>query len=322
MSNTNKERICEVLLYLQFNGEQPTLDFFKINTETLTRYKRKAKQEYNLNIDGLGVLNEIAKNFTPQELQAIAKGGRINPAADNIPIVNFDGERLRFGVMGDTHFGSKYLSIDMVDKAFNEFKKEGCELVVHTGDITEGMSHRPGHVYELSELGYDAQLEKAVSVLSQWDKPFYAVSGNHDRWYLKNSDAGANIVKAICEKLPQGTFLAHDTGDIVLNDGKASIRLHHGEDGSSYALSYRVQKVVESYTGGEKPSVLILGHVHKYVQVFIRHIHCLSAGSLQRQTSWMKSKRLDANTGFGIVDIWLSNEGVSKFRNTWYPFYC
>jgi len=181
------------------------------------------------------------------------------------------------------------------------------------------MSNRPGHIYELTHLGYDQQKALAVEVFGQWkDSPIYAIDGNHDRWFLKSN--GAKVVKDIAEVLPNFDFIGHDEGDISLK-GKATLKLWHGEDGNSYALSYRLQKILESLTGGEKPNAMICGHTHKFVEIFERHVLCSSVGCMQSQTSWMRGKRIAAHTGFSIIDYWVNDKGISKKTATWHPFY-
>jgi predicted phosphodiesterase len=180
------------------------------------------------------------------------------------------------------------------------------------------MANRPGHVYELSHIGFESQSQHAIDIFSQWtDSPIYMIDGNHDRWYIKA--VGANIVERVCRALPNAEFLGHDEGDLTI--GAAKIKLWHGEDGSSYAISYRIQKVVESLTGGEKPHILICGHTHKAMYVFDRHIHCLSAGAIQSQSKWMRSKRHASHTGFWHADVGIGKTGVTYFSPTWYPAY-
>lgn len=264
------------------------------------------------------VLRKISEMYTSSELQAIAHGGRLLPGYGKVPIISFSGKRIRVGAFGDTHIGSKYTPKSRILQAIEEFKKEGCDIVVHTGDVTEGMSGRPGHIYELDQLGYNAQRQEAIEILSHWTKPLYLIDGNHDRWFIKSN--GALMVKDIAEALPDGHFIGHDEGDISL-DGKAILKLWHGEDGSSYAVSYRIQKVIESLSGGEKPGVMLFGHTHKSTYLFDRNIHCFSTGSMQSQSAWMRGKRIAAHTGFWIMDIYVNNSGVSKVTSTFYPFY-
>ena len=311
-----KERIYEVVAHYLVHGDE-TADILGIQLTTLRRYLRKAK-ELGLDVERGKVLKDIDKQYTHAELVAISKGNSMLAPISYTPIVEFSGERTRIGVMGDVHFGSKYCLYELVEKAFKEFEKENCDIVCQVGDLTEGMSNRPGHMYELDHLGYHEQKKVAIEYMSKCPVPLYIIDGNHDRWFIKSN--GALIVSDICDAIEHSTFLGHDEGNLSLGD-TATVRLWHGEDGSSYAVSYRIQKIVESLTGGTKPNVMLLGHVHKSMYLFDRHIHCYSAGAFQRQTAWMRGKRLSSHTGFWIVDIYVNKTGVSKTTGTWYPFY-
>jgi len=314
-----KEYVQKIVAVLLSEGKDATLKQFNLNNETLNRYLRKAKEYGISTVDRGKIISQIIQNYTDKELEAIAKGGRIVPGYSKVPIVSFEGERIRIGAMTDTHLGHIKMPPERIYQAFDEFKKAKVDFITHSGDVTEGMSNRPGQIYELTHLGYDLQKALAIDVFSQWiDTPIYAIDGNHDRWFLKSN--GAKIVKDIAESLPNFNFIGHDEGDISLK-GKAILKLWHGEDGNSYALSYRLQKIMESLTGGEKPNAMIAGHVHKYVEIFERHVHCTSVGSMQSQTAWMRGKRIAAHTGFGILDYWVNSKGISKKTSTWHPFY-
>ncbi len=318
-------KLQDILAFKLEHGKSKTLEAFGIPEDTLSRYIREAKAR---KLPGSGKsqhISQILNSYSDKEIEAIAKGGRLMPGMMKVPIVSFEGQRIRWGGMGDSHNGSLYSDPDYQYKAFEQFKKAGVDFITHGGDVCEGMSNRAGHIYELSHLGYDRQKELSKEIYSQWsDTPIYFVSGNHDRWFIKS--AGAYIVKDICSELNAATgedryiYLGEDEGDISLK-GLSTLKLWHGEDGSSYALSYRIQKIVESLSGGEKPGVMMFHHVHKFVYIFERMIHCVSAGAMQRQTKWMRSKRLASHTGFTINDAWVNKEGIAKFRTQFYPFY-
>lgn len=317
----SNDKVVIIMKYLKDNSKEETMKQFKLTSSTLDRYSRIYKNEIKINdVEYSKILKKIEETYSDKELRIIANGGRLVPGQSKVPIVDFIGKRIRFGYMTDLHLGSIYAMPDWVVSAFKEMKKEKCEFLCVSGDITDGMSKRLGHVYELTHIGCDAQKEHSIDVLKQWGKKMYVIDGNHDRWYLK--DNGTLIVKDICKEVKDAEFLGHDVGDISLKGGVV-VELWHGEDGSSYATSYRIQKIVESLTGGEKPSMLLAGHVHKQAYIFERHIHCFSGGAMCKQSRWMKSKRLANHSGFWIIDIWIGgrNKGISKCRSTWYPFY-
>jgi len=318
-SGLSDERLLEFLKVYQNNGKEQTIKIMALKEASFRRYLTEAQNRGLVDFEKNAILKKIFDNYTKDELKAISNGGRILPGIEKVPIINFEGQRIRVGAITDTHIGHLKFKADRLYQAFEEFKKEKVDFIVHSGDVTEGMSHRPGHIYELDKLGYDQQKEYAVNLFGQWtDTNIYAIDGNHDRWYIKSN--GAIIVKDIAASLGNFNFLGHDEGDISLN-GKATLKLWHGEDGNSYALSYRVQKIIEAFQPGEKPSVMICGHTHKYVKIFERSVHAISIGSIEEQTSWMRGKRIAAAVGFSIFDIWVNDSGVCKLTETWYPFY-
>lgn len=311
----SKEKMKEIVAFSIEHGEQKTLEAFGITSGTLNR----TKAQFNKSGENLsGNLQKIKEMYTDKELQAIASGGRIIPGQDKIPIIDFSGKKFRFAYFTDTHMASKYFLEEMFFKMLDKCKKEKVDAYLCGGDVTEGMSNRPGHIYELTHLGADCQEEYAVSVLKNIKKPLYLIDGNHDRWWIQS--AGVHIVKNIAEKIKNATFLGHDTG--IINIKKCNIQVWHGLDGNSYATSYRIQKVIESMTGGTKPNVLLLGHTHKMAYIFERNIHAISGGCIQTQSDWMRGKRIAAHTGFWIIDLTINKKGnVSSCTPTWYPFY-
>lgn len=267
------------------------------------------------------VIRQLKERYTDEELHTIARGGHTS-AGIEAPVHNFEGDEITIGVVTDTHHGSTFSDPERIYEMFDVFAKVDVDMIVHCGDVFEGLSSRAGHVYELTHIGYSAQLDHGVEIWGRWaNTPVYMIDGNHDRWYLKS--AGAMIVPQLCEALDNLTFLGHDEGDIVLRDGEnpTTLKLWHGEDGSSYAISYRIQKLVEAFTGGAKPNALVCGHTHKAMYVYDRHIHCISAGSMQRQSRWMRSKRHASHTGFWILRLCLNDIGITWIEPRWYPLY-
>jgi len=182
---------------------------------------------------------------------------------------------------------------------------------------SDGLSNRPNHIYELNKIGYKAQKEYAIELLSEWKKPLYLVAGNHDSYYVMHG--GAYIVEDICEVIDNAVYVGESMGDIEINDIK--FNLWHGIDGSSYATSYRVQKLIEAFTGGEKPQILLCGHTHKQGYFFERNIHAFSGGALSRQSKFMKGKKLANHSGFWIIEMNVKDKEILSVKSEWFPFY-
>lgn len=290
------------------------------NKETLSRYQREARKRFPEWLDYMESTKKLREKFTDKEIKQLAKGERVLPRT--VKEITFDGAKFVFAHITDTHMGSIFFKEQIWNAITKEIIRRNVDAVFHTGDITEGLSmKRMDAVYDLTHIGYAQQKRYAVEMLNQIEKPIYAVSGNHDRFYLKS--AGAHIVEDIAQECKHLEYLGEDVADFILsNNGRPiKIRLWHGEDGSSYATSYRVQKIAESFTGGDKPNVLLLGHTHKQLYMIERNIHCQSGGAVSTQSNWMRSKKMANHTGFWITEMEYNERGITRYTPTFYPFY-
>jgi len=311
-----EKRVKEIIEYYANNGSAKTLEAYSIPEETLNRYKRSYKQKFGEISDILGKMRD---RFSDTELENLLNmDTRAKPYA--IRKLDIEGEHIKFLALGDDHIGSSYFEESVLLSAFKEAEKQGCTFMVNTGDLIEGMSGRPGHIYELRQIGYSEQRKEAIRLYSQWKKPIYVIEGNHPAWINTKQDAGLNIIEDICERVPDMHYLGGHEGRLNING--VDIMLVHGNDASgSYAFSYRLQKIAEMFTGGEKPQVCFVGHSHKSIYIQDRNIHMVSTGAIQYQSGFMRSKRIPAHTGFWIIDMGIHNGEVKSFCPTWYPFY-
>ena len=312
----------EIGEYIQSNGIDAAVITYGISRETARRYSRFVRQEAGETSPERfdreqSAIKQLKERFTIQELESIANGRSINPEQQNKPIVNFDGEEYCIAFCTDTHIGSKYFPRHYWESFLTECDKQNVDMIVHAGDLIDGMSNRPDHIYGLTHIGYSAQMDYATELLAMTSIPINIIDGNHDRYGIKSG--GLMVVKDVADRLEHVTYLGHDEGDIIING--TIWRLWHGEDGSSYATSYRLQKIIESLTGGEKPAVLLAGHTHKQGYFFDRNIHVISGGALCRQSAWMRSKKLANHSGFHIIRATIADGEIKCFSPTWYPFY-
>lgn len=307
------KRVREVLEYASEHGDASACKAFGFRQETLTRYRVKAGDT----IPASGILRDLKEKYSEGELKSILRGHGLARRDAPGAAISFAGETVRFWFATDFHMGSENYREEFFDSLLAEAKAFKAQFGVIAGDVTEGLSTRPGHVYELTHIGFAAQLKYATEQLSKWKGKLYLIDGNHDRWFYKSN--GANIVEDIAKQLPDAEYLGHDEGDFNVNG--VMVRLFHGEDSSSYATSYRIQRLVESYTGGDKPNILLVGHTHKQGFFFERHIHCVSGGALSTQSRWMRSKRLANHAGFWLIEMTINNGDVARFKTEWMPLY-
>jgi hypothetical protein len=80
--------------------------------------------------------------------------------------------------------------------------------------------------------------------------------------------------------------------------------LIHPSGGSSYAISYRSQKIVEQIEGGTKPNMLLIGNYHKAEWMpSYRNVSVCQVGAFQAQTPFMLTKGLAAHVGGWIMQM-------------------
>jgi predicted phosphodiesterase len=232
--------------------------------------------------------------------------------------------KLKIGIISDMHIGSNYFDEELFAWAGEIFRKEKITSVYCPGDIVEGTNKRNGAVFELSHIGFSKQINYAAELINKYFKglKLYSIIGNHDLWYVKQANGGANVGEALQDKLGifKFEYLGINNATIKLGP-RTTMLLHHAGDGSAYATSYKMQKLVESLESGNKPSIIVEGHYHKSLYMFCRNIHCIEAGTMQGQTDFMRGKKLAAHKGFWILDMSLGKSGIISFSPTWYPCY-
>lgn len=215
-----------------------------------------------------------------------------------------------FGACGDQHIGSKYFREDVASDVYERYSRAGVQAAFNTGNWIDGEARFNKH--DLAVHGMAAQLD-ALSELYPRGEGFdtYAVVGrDHEGWYEQRE--GVNIGQyAETVMRSKGRKDWHHIGlmesHVILknaNTGKtATLAVVHPGGGSAYALSYSIQKIVESLEGGEKPHVAFYGHYHKLWSGNIRNIWCFQTGCAQDQTPFMRQRRLEAHVGAYLAGL-------------------
>lgn len=255
-------------------------------------------------------------NVTEQELEQILKQKDTNDKID--PPFKLGGKKHSILLISDSHCGHKEYSSRGMDFAARIGRE--CDFAVHAGDIVEGHyeKKRPGHVFELTHIGGDAQTQFAIEELKKLTIPLYFITGNHCKTFMKL--AGFDIGQRIQEQIPNSKYLGIQHGEMEFANN-VRFRLSHPDGGSSYAISYKTQKIIDAMEGGTKPNILAIGNFHKAEYLFYRNIHALQAGCLEHQTNFMRDLGLAAHVGFWKLDLTIGRKGITSFNPTFYPIY-
>lgn len=242
-------------------------------------------------------------------------------AKDNDIEENWNGDKIiRFGVVSDTHIGSKWMQLSVLRKLYEIFDREGLDTVYNVGDITEGYNMRRGHEYEVFLHGADEQCDYTVKNYPRLKKgKTRFIIGNHDLSHMKAG--GIDVGRRIARERNDMEYLGALNAKIHLTPN-CTMELNHPLDGASYALSYSIQKMIDSYSGGNKPNILLNGHHHKMFYLFYRNVHGVECGTTEAQSSWMKGKRIQAHIGGLIITVHVNDDGtINRFLPEFIPFY-
>lgn len=217
----------------------------------------------------------------------------------------------RFGWLGDTHLCSKYQRLDVLRDLYRRFADADIDRIFHAGNWIDGEARF--NKFDLLVHGMDAQVRylRDEYPVAPHGLITYSIAGDdHEGWYCQRE--GVDIGKYAENELRAGgrtdwVNLGYMEAFIPLEHagtGKtAQLHLVHPGGGSAYATSYTVQKLVESYSGGSKPAVLLAGHYHKLEYLCTRNVHCLQTGCTQDQTPFARKKRLQYAIGGGVCDL-------------------
>lgn len=271
---------------------------------------------FRLSVDNR--LKQLYKKDEPKKKQ------NFTIVANQIPeekTTDWDGcETIRFGIVSDTHIGSKYWQPTYLKDFYNLLSEEGIDTVYHAGDITDGIKMRPGHEFDLYAVSADDQVKEVIERYPCIPGiRTYFITGNHDASVYKH--VGYDIGKAIASDRSDMIYIGRDCARVHLTPN-CVMELRHPWDGSAYALSYKPQKMMDALDPDTKPNILIIGHYHKAEYVFYRNIHSLQAGCFQTQTPFTRGKGISVHTGGWIVEVKVDKEGTVKmFTPTFIPFY-
>lgn len=235
---------------------------------------------------------------------------------------DWNGARhIRIGVVSDTHIGSVYNQMTFLHHLYDRFEELGITDVYHSGDISDGWyPNRSDQIYELHSHGADRQVDYIVkNYPGREGITTHFIIGNHDYTFIRNT--GYNIGPAIAMRRPDMKYLGIMNARVWLTPN-CDMELNHPGDGASYAMSYSIQKYIDSLSGGDKPKILINGHHHKFLTMFYRNIHAIEAPCVEAQTGFMKSKRIAAHMGGLVLDIYVDEEGtIDRFAVELIPLY-
>lgn len=219
--------------------------------------------------------------------------------------ISNDLEHIKLLLISDTHLASIYDRLDILKYLYAKAEDKEVNYILHSGDLTDGLSGRPQQIHELKETSYTGQRNYVIAKYPKSEIPTYIIAGNHDLWWVKQ--CGADICQDICNARPDLTYLGSDCEDLKI--GKLKIRMRHGAGGSAYAKSYKLQKYLDSINTDERPHILQMGHTHQAFYMKQGKTHCFQTSCLQDLTPYERSQGFSNDKSCWWLDVYMDNNG-------------
>ena len=232
-----------------------------------------------------------------------------------------------FGFVADNHIGSKYERLDVLNDLYDRFQKEGVTTVYQGGNIIDGEFRH--NKFDIYVRGVNDQVQNLIEKYPQRKgiTTHFVTGDDHEGWYVQREHINiGEVIESMANTAGRQDLrhLGYMERDIALKQGdkESIIRVIHAGGGSSYALSYSSQKYAEALQGGEKPSIVLVGHFHKFDYSYPREIYMIQGGCTEDQTPFMRKRKLQAMIG-GCI-IWVKqaeNAVIRSVKVEWMPYY-
>lgn len=244
------------------------------------------------------------------------------PEFGHLPLAAVDsGGWITLGLVGDTHLACKEERLSELHTQYDLFAAEGITQVLHAGNIVDGYVPRinGGSVFETS---IDGQCQYAIDnyPARKGITTYFITGDDHEGWWMKEGFNFGAYLNYLAKDQGRADlqYIGHVEADVEIRAPGVKrgtmLKIQHPGGGSAYARSYTGQKQVESFEGGEKPSILVQGHYHVSNYMNDRNIHVIGLPGFQDQTIFARKKRLRMEVGGAVLSFKVSPKDGSVTR--------
>lgn len=245
-----------------------------------------------------------------------------------INLEKFENKTYKIGFVSDDHLCNKAERLDVLNALFDIYEKEGITQVFNGGNWIDGEARF--NKLDIHTFGMSNQINYFIKNYPQRKNITinFIAGDDHEGWYQQREGViiGEYLqMKARASGRNDLNYLGYMESDIELKakNGSAILRVVHAGGGTAYALSYSVQKMIESLQGGDKPHILLIGHYHKAeVLPSYRNVRAVQGGCTSDQTRFMRKNKIEAHVGGWIIEFQQSSDGaINRFKTEFISFF-
>jgi len=202
---------------------------------------------------------------------------------------------IRVGLISDTHINNIFCHYSALEKSLEELNHR-ADIVLHAGDIADGVHMYRGQQFELESQAIDDVIEKCKDIFGILQKRMYFILGNHDLSYQKHF--GLNLGEHIQDD--KRIFLGEGVGDIEI--ARRNFRILHPAGSRAYSISYPAQKYLrERDLRKDRIDWLVLGHYHTGYYLYVQGVNVVGLASFLNPTEFYKRRGYDSEIGYDIL---------------------
>jgi len=231
-------------------------------------------------------------------------------------VLGKESEEIRFGVISDSHFGSKYTIQEAIETIPFQLVEEGAQFICFLGDLFDGINVYPAQHLEQKDASADGQLALAVKCFPRLPVPVFLIGGNHDFSFQK---VGLDNVKRFAEIRREISFLGYFQADLRLQGG-VMIRLFHPRGKLTKTKSRAVQNAIETFIP-DAPQILLIGHYHwAFLAMKYLGVWAFLSPSFQKTTPYLRRQGLRSEIGGVLISFSIENSRPKHFAWRYFGF--
>lgn len=220
---------------------------------------------------------------------------------------------LKIAIISDTHLCSTSQQLTHLNHFYDLCASDGITDIYHAGDLLAGVGVYRGQDDEIFCHTQDRQIEYAIE-----NYPYrkgittHIIAGNHDLVFLKRR--GGNPLVRVALERDDINYLGAYSAWVKLAEN-CNMYLLHPDGGAAYSDSYKLQKLIESFEGGNKPNIAVMGHFHRRCEISSRNVYGLLGACFESQTAFLRRKGIQPRVGGNILEIDFNHDGsIQRFK--------
>jgi len=224
-----------------------------------------------------------------------------------VPLVEEYGQRLCFGVISDSHIGSRYLLQEALEEIPQRLVREGAQFLIFAGDLYDGVHMRKDQHLEQIDPSADGQLALAVKLFPSTGKIVYGIAGNHCASFLK---IGLDNVRRFANIRKEFIFLGYYQALLPLTP-KSDLLIFHPRGKLAKTRSRSLQNVIELFIPSKRTiSLAIVGHWHSpFLAMKYFGVWGFLAPSFQKTTPYLASQGMKSEVGGILITVEIRDNG-------------